>query len=230
MVMAPSTGSVGGPAGTMHSTFSSGRKAPSRTVSWLSVARMPCASHVSTTVTPGVSRATNPWTIMGCDGSLVSMAWRPRRSHTGPSEPNSLRPWSRQPPGTRSARVVDSAMGMSLPISACPDAEDLAVGRPTEDALAERVAEGVEGRGQADPVVVHARRQRGCRRVAGEAPLFCGERRQVEAETAEPLGRGRRQPPDAAKVGEIVVREATGFVEAGGTVTERLERRFVEHG
>src|SRR5262245_5247324 len=111
-----------------------------------------------------------------------------------------------------------------------PGREDFAVGRPSEDARAERMAEGIEGRGEADPVVVHARRQGGRRRVPREPALFRGERREVEAEAAESLRRRCRQPPDAAKVGEILVRESTGFVEAGGTVSERFERRLVEQG
>ena len=111
-----------------------------------------------------------------------------------------------------------------------PGGEDLAVDGPTEDALAERVAKGIEGRAQADPIVVHGRGQRSRRRVAGEAALFCGERREVEAEAADPFGCGRSQPSEAAKVGEVVVREATGFVEAGGTVPERFEHRFIEPG
>jgi hypothetical protein len=50
------------------------------------------------------------------------MAWNPRRLQCGPREPNIFRPVIRQPPSTRLADVVDSATGMSLPTSACPEA------------------------------------------------------------------------------------------------------------
>ena len=43
------------------------------------------------------------------------MAWKPPKSQTGVRLPKILWPLSSQPPSTRSAAVVDSSSGMSLP-------------------------------------------------------------------------------------------------------------------
>ena len=58
----------------------------------LRVARMPITSQVSLIETPAVARSRNPWTILGFDGSLESIPWRPRRVHTGVKLPKDFRP------------------------------------------------------------------------------------------------------------------------------------------
>ena len=64
----------------------------------------------------------NPWTILGFDGSLESIPWRPRRIHTGVRLPKDFRPVNVYPPSTRSALVVDENSDVSLPLSAWPAA------------------------------------------------------------------------------------------------------------
>ena len=103
------------PVGHTTGHSSSGQNASSSTVSWLCVARMPSVSHVSTICSPGVSRGRNPCTIWGLSGSELSMAWKPPYVQTGVRLPKILWPLSFQPPSTRSAVVVDSSRGMSLP-------------------------------------------------------------------------------------------------------------------
>ena len=92
-------------------------------MSSLFVARMPSTSHVSFTVTPFVPFGRNTCTIFGAAGSLVSIAWSPRRVQTGVRLPKAFFPVMRQPPSTRSAFEVDRRPGMSLPCSAWPAAK-----------------------------------------------------------------------------------------------------------
>ena len=74
-------------------------------------------------VYPLASLGMKAWTTLGAAGSLVSMAWIPRKVQTGVRLPKDLRPVNLYPPSTFSALVVESNTGMSLPLSACPAAK-----------------------------------------------------------------------------------------------------------
>jgi hypothetical protein len=75
--------------------YLSGTKAPFRIVSSLLVARIPRVSQVCLISYPSVSLGMNAWTTIGCSGSEVSIARRPRRVQTGERLPNILWPVKR---------------------------------------------------------------------------------------------------------------------------------------
>ena len=82
--------------------------------------------------------------------------------------------------------------------------EHLTGAHPLQDPRAGGQPEPAQVAGEADPVVVHARGQRGGRRVAGEPSLFAGELHQVQAEAAELDRRRCTQPADGAQIVEVV--------------------------
>ena len=171
------------------------RRTPRRArVSWLSVARMPCASQVATTSTPAACRDTKPCTTTGPPGSVVSMAWNPmpiphraeRSEQLATVDPPATRdPFG--PGGRQGDRDVVARFAVSR-------GEHLAGRRPVEDPLAERMTEPGQIGAEADPVQVHARGQRRRRREPGQPALPGRHLGEVEAETAELDRRGRQQP------------------------------------
>ena len=128
----------------------------------------------------------------------------------------------RQPPGTRSARVVDSAIGMSLPASPCPEA------RTSPDVAQSRIRwpNGWPKRARSAPSPTQYRCMlvdkavAGANRASGAARGHPGE---VEAETAELDRRGSQQPAAVAQLGEVVARVDAGGVVGRGALAEAGE-------
>ena len=111
-------GSAFGPTGRMRATRSAGTTAPSSTVDWLCVARMPRVSQSSSAFQPGVSRVMKPW-----------MSWSPcrpkmpSRVHAGLSDVKIFVPVNAHPSPTGSAVVRESQSTRSLPASLLPKAK-----------------------------------------------------------------------------------------------------------
>ena len=102
--------------------------------------------------------------------------------------------------------------------------EHLAVQRRIEHPAQRVVAGPVELGGDADPVRVHAHRQRRCRGVASQAALARRHLGKVEAPAAEMLRHGRGQVADLAEFGQVIVEVGVGLVELAGSGAEALQQ------
>ena len=84
--MPKTNGSVFGPTGRMRATRSVGTIAPSSTVVWLWVARMPRVSQSSRLRHPLLSRVRNPWMSRGPSACESCLPNTPSRVHAGASD------------------------------------------------------------------------------------------------------------------------------------------------
>ena len=109
--------------------------------------------------------------------------------------------------------------------------EHLATGRRLEDPRQRRVAEAFELRGDAGPVEVHRRRQRGGRREAGHSALRLRQLGQVETAAAVVHRHRGREVAELAQLREVLVEVGVRAVELAGPGAEPFEQVGVErHG
>jgi hypothetical protein len=78
--------------------------------------------------------------------------------------------------------------------------------------------------GDADPVVVHRHRERGGRRVVGDAALDAGQLRDIESPTAVVLGHRGCQVSDRAELVEVFGEVGVRRIRGGGAGAEGLEQ------
>ena len=101
--------------------------------------------------------------------------------------------------------------------------DHVAVDCGIEDPAQRAVAPLLELGGDADPVRVHRRRQRGGRRIAGEPALAGDHVGEAVTPAAELCRHGGSEVSDLAQFGEVLVEVGVGPVEFSGAGPETLQ-------
>ena len=158
-------GSVFGPTGRMRATRSVGTNAPSSTVDWLWVARMPRVSQSSRLAIQGF---TGDETV---DELVAVPAEHPEPGPRRASDVKIFVPVNAQPSPTGSAVVSESHSTRSLPGSLLPNANSSPAAASSSTQSSDVVAALGEHSRDPDPDEVHVDAERGRRGVRGEQSL-----------------------------------------------------------